>query len=169
MSNEKTQEIPVKIQGLNDLVAGVFKPTGQKQEITRRDLFKAAIPRHIFPTRGSLVVDKTKCTVCTLCAQECVSGALVVEGEGALNLVFREEKCDSCGQCVKICPENCLKLDKGTGNDEPLVLLDDEFARCTRCGKIIGPKVMINKIGQKLGKTDQTTLWLCPECKVTKR
>jgi formate hydrogenlyase subunit 6/NADH:ubiquinone oxidoreductase subunit I len=138
-------------------------------EITRRELFRMVTPRGVFPSQGRLTLDRTKCSACVLCAQECSTGALAVEGTESVRLVFREELCDSCGLCVEVCPEQCLTLEHGRGNTGEVVLFEDEFARCTRCGVVIGSRAMIGQVSSKLGKVDAQMareLWLCPACKV---
>jgi ferredoxin len=150
----------------------ISKVDGQsmsERQITRRELFRMVVPRGVFPTKGDLVLDPIKCTACALCAQECPTGALTVDGTESVSFVFCEDLCDSCGLCIKICPEQCLKLERGTGKSGTVVLLEDEFARCTNCGAVIGSRAMIRQISSKLSKTDFTItseLQLCPECKV---
>ena len=165
MSDERTQGMSAQITNLEKAADDVSGQAGHKREFTRRELFKLVVPRNVLPSRGRLILDRTKCTMCTLCTQECLSGALIVDGVESVSLVFEEDKCDSCGLCIKVCPENCLKLERSGEKTGKVILIEDEFARCTRCGKIIGPKTMINKIGLKLSKVDPALLWLCPECK----
>jgi formate hydrogenlyase subunit 6/NADH:ubiquinone oxidoreductase subunit I len=138
------------------------------REYSRRELFKIAVPRGVLPAKGHLTLDRSKCSACVLCAGECPSGALTAEGEESLSLVFRQEKCDSCGLCVKVCPEDCLKLESGAGEATPVVLYEDEFARCRNCGVVIGSRALIERVRAKLGKSDAMIvhqLRLCPFCK----
>jgi pyruvate formate lyase activating enzyme len=48
----------------------------------------------------------------------------------AKDILYYEEKCNRCGKCVQVCPENCLSI-KETGD-----LLINR-AECTKCGKCV--------------------------------
>jgi ferredoxin len=137
-------------------------------EMSRRELFSMAVPKGILPQKGHLTIETLRCTGCTLCAAECMTGALYTEGEGRMRLLFRHELCDSCGACANICPESCIKLEKGPGNSSPLLVFEDEYARCVNCGAVIGSKAMIQRIKEKLEKHDKAILGkleLCSRCK----
>jgi ferredoxin len=138
------------------------------REYTRRELLEMAIPKGIIRQKGHLVLDKTKCSSCVLCAGECPTGALKAEGEESVSLVFSNEKCDSCALCVKICPEKCLELKPGEGGKSPEILMEDDFARCKNCGVVIGSRVMLARVSDKLRNSDPLLvhkLQLCPFCK----
>ncbi len=137
-------------------------------KINRRELLSMAIPRGVIPLRGHLVIEKSRCTGCTLCAQECSTGALRADGVDAVRLLFHQELCDLCGQCVEICPESCLTLKKGWSEKNEAILFADEIARCERCGVMIGAKSLIAKIKEQLQYRDKVIidkLSLCSECK----
>ncbi|MHB1128114.1 MAG: 4Fe-4S dicluster domain-containing protein [Bacillota bacterium] len=56
--------------------------------------------------RGTLRVDKDKCTACEICVQTCPAGCIFIDpvGEAAI-------ACDLCGgqpQCILTCHANCL-------------------------------------------------------------
>ena len=121
-------------------------------EISRRDLFSMVVPKGVLPQKTHLTIDGSKCTGCTLCAAECTTSALYAEGEDRIRLLFRHELCDSCRLCSDICPEACITLEAGPGSASPVVLFEDEFARCGNCGAVIGSKAMIQQMKKKLVK-----------------
>jgi len=138
------------------------------KEFSRRELLHMAVPKGIFPNKRRLLINKMECTGCALCAQECVTGALAVEGDESINLVFDYQKCDSCGTCIEICPEKCMKLESGKYESSPVTLFEDEFARCTKCGVVIGSKSMLKKLLAKFNvenKNISANLYRCPACK----
>jgi len=168
-----------------------IKHDNHDKEYSRRELLQMAVPKGIFPSEEKLILNKTECSGCAICAQECLTGALTVEGEksislvfryqqecltGALtvegeksiSLVFRYQKCDACGECVEICPEKCLKLESGKNESPQVILFEDEYAHCTKCGVVIGSKSMIKNIQSKFvnsGQTIMENLSRCPACK----
>lgn len=52
------------------------------------------------------VVDKDKCTNCGKCAERCMFGAQVKNGE----VEYHPEYCYGCGLCVTTCPTNAISL-----------------------------------------------------------
>jgi formate hydrogenlyase subunit 6/NADH:ubiquinone oxidoreductase subunit I len=139
-----------------------------KEEISRRELLQRLSPL------GRVSLDTAKCTGCGLCTLECLTGALKImlsEDTGAFRLLFQHGLCLACGMCAEICPEKCLhvervlELDK---IDDQSVLFEDDIARCSRCGAAIGPRVMIEKLKERMkaaGHSLTAQLGLCPECK----
>jgi hypothetical protein len=71
--------------------------------------------------------------------------------------------------CVESCPEKCLRLEQDDKPGETAELLfQDEFARCQKCGSIIGSKAMIRRVMSKLQAGDAALaarIQLCPSCK----
>ena len=137
-------------------------------EISRRELLKKLSPF------GRVELDASQCTGCGLCAQECTTEALTVfvdSTTGVFQLLFRHSNCLACGQCVEICPEECLHMVRILEPDEmkgKSVLFEDEIVRCSQCGGPVGPKVMIDKIKDRMDsykKSLVSRLELCPECK----
>jgi DNA-directed RNA polymerase subunit D len=52
-------------------------------------------------------IDRGRCTKCGLCSQKCPTGAIrMVNGE----LVVREDLCNLCRQCVKVCEPEAVSL-----------------------------------------------------------
>lgn len=137
-------------------------------EISRRELFQRLSPL------GKVQLDASRCTGCGLCALECPTGALVVssgEETDAFQLRFRHGYCLACSQCVAVCPEKCLfvervlELDK---MDQESVLFEGAIIRCSNCGSPIGPKAMIDKLRDRVlaaGQSPPSQFGLCPNCK----
>jgi len=140
-----------------------------ESEISRRELLKLAVPF------GMVEIDNKHCTGCGLCTIDCPTGALaVLPGEGdAYRLVFRHSTCIACGECVKICPEDCLSLqrtfDVDRVNQPAKVLFEDMVIRCSECGSPVASKAMINKLRDKVPAAAQrfhSRFELCPACKI---
>ncbi len=140
----------------------------KKEEISRRELLQK------FSPLGRVSLDTSKCTGCTLCTQECPTGALTVssgEEPGTFRLLFKHGVCVACGKCAEICPEKALQVERLLEPDKlkgQSVLFEDEVARCSRCGCAIGPRTMIEKLQARMAAsghsiTDQFEL--CPKCK----
>ena len=144
-------------------------PVKLEGEISRRELLRRLSPL------GKVELDSSKCTGCGLCALDCLSGALTVSSSveaEVYQLLFKHNLCVACGQCVEICPEQCLHLERTLELDElngpATVLFEDKIIRCSECGSPVGSRAMINSIKAKLSATGQFPLSqpeLCPECK----
>jgi ferredoxin len=148
------------------------RPQGAHEEISRRELFQLASPL------GKVTLDSSKCTGCGLCALECTTGALVFSPGDKVDvyqLLFKHGLCIVCDQCVEVCPEQCLHLERtlepGKLDDKPVVLFEDKVAKCRECGGVIGPMAMVNRLQLKLGAAGNVTsqLELCTACKVKAR
>jgi ferredoxin len=141
-------------------------------EMSRRELFKLALPL------GKVTLDSSKCTGCGLCTIECSTRALTVSssGEDTYQLLFKHNLCIACGQCVEVCPEQCLHLERTLEldrlNSPAVVLFEDKIARCSQCGSPLTSRAMIDKLRAKLvnrGDLLTSQLDLCPRCKAGAR
>lgn len=143
------------------------KDTGK--EISRRELLKMAMPF------GTVEMAGTGCTGCGLCALDCPTEALFIssnEETETFQLLFKNYACISCRKCIDVCPEQCLRLERGLETDSigspAAVLFEDELCRCSECGSPIGPRPMINSVRAKLLAAGQPApqLELCSECRM---
>jgi len=140
-----------------------------ESEISRRELLRRLSPL------GKVELDSSRCTGCGLCAVECPTEALVIssnEETCAFQLLFKHGNCVACNQCVEICPENCLCVERILELDKvgsQSVLFEDTIVRCSGCGSPIGPKTMMAKLQARVVAARQSfppQFELCPACKV---
>jgi len=144
-------------------------------EISRRELFKLALPRYEVEPFGKLELNGSQCTGCGLCALDCPSEALTVSTskESSYQLLFRQDLCDACGKCIEICPEKCLRLKRipvvENMDAPPVVLFEDKTVRCRECGDVIGSMAMIDRLRARLSDREDflaAQFGLCPSCKI---
>jgi ferredoxin len=145
---------------------GELNNVNRNGEISRREFLGLASPL------GKVGLDESKCTGCGLCALDCPTGALHFsgDGDGRYRLLFKHNLCDACARCVEVCPEQCLHLERALELDKlsAIVLFEDKMVTCARCGKLVGPQKMLDRIKEKLsasGKLSPERFELCPECK----
>jgi ferredoxin len=125
---------------------------------------------------GDIKVNADKCTMCLACVGACPEGALADNPEKP-QLRFIESKCVQCGLCEKTCPESAIslvpQLDLSPEAKKPRVLNEAEILGCTRCGKPLGTKQIVESmIGKLTGHsmfTDPKALGrlrMCADCRV---
>jgi ferredoxin len=97
-----------------------------------------------------------RCTACGACARVCPTRALRFENleDKSYRLWFTPSACIACGACLHVCVEEALQIDDTPPVDSiflenPLVLDEGEFTRCSRCRALIP---------RRLGRN------LCPLC-----
>jgi ferredoxin len=106
----------------------------------------------------------------------CPEGALADNPEKP-QLRFIESKCVQCGLCEKTCPEAAIslapQLNLSPEAKKPRVLNEAEILGCTRCGKPLGTKQIVESmIGKLTGHsmfTDPKALGrlrMCADCRV---
>jgi ferredoxin len=125
---------------------------------------------------GAIKVNADKCTMCLACVGACPEGALADNPEKP-QLRFIESKCVQCGLCEKTCPESAIslapQLDLTAEAKKPRVLNEAEILGCTRCGKPLGTKQIVESmIGKLTGHSmfaDPKALGrlrMCADCRV---
>ena len=125
---------------------------------------------------GEIVVNADKCTMCLACVGSCPEGALADNPE-APQLRFIESKCVQCGLCEKTCPEQAItlvpRLNLTADAKKPRVLNVAEILGCSRCGKPLGAKKMIENMFNKLSAhsmfpddASRARIKMCADCRV---
>ena len=125
---------------------------------------------------GEIVVNADKCTMCLACVGSCPEGALADNPE-APQLRFIESKCVQCGLCEKTCPEQAItlvpRLNLTSEAKKPRVLNVAEILGCSRCGKPLGARKMIENMFDKLSAhsmfpddASRARIKMCADCRV---
>ena len=125
---------------------------------------------------GEIVVNADRCTMCLACVGSCPEGALADNPE-APQLRFIESKCVQCGLCEKTCPEQAItlvpRLNLTAQAKQPRVLNVAEILGCSRCGKPLGAKKMIENMFDKLAShsmfpddASRARIKMCADCRV---
>jgi ferredoxin len=125
---------------------------------------------------GEIKVNADKCTMCLACVGACPEGALADNPEKP-ELRFIEPKCVQCGLCEKTCPESAItltpQLNLAAEAKKPRVLNVAEIVGCTKCGKPLGTKKIIESMLGKLAGHSMFTdpkalgrLKMCADCRV---
>jgi len=118
-----------------------------------------------------LAVDTERCSLCEVCIRHCETSALWIEPAGdTVTLLFNHELCDGCGDCVKRCPEQCMRLvaaetpRRGSGRD---VLAAGHMLRCAVCGNLFTASARIQAATRR--REDDVALLRdqCPLCRRT--
>jgi ferredoxin len=113
-----------------------------------------SLPLPVGSPFGAVTIDSSACTLCTACAVNCPSGALLAGGD-VPRLEFLESRCHQCGLCKETCPENAIQLQPRILCDThilatPVVLCESEPFRCVECGVPFASQAMINRMQSKL-------------------
>ncbi len=105
---------------------------------------------------GMVRVQAGRCTLCGACPERCPTDALALhEDEDFSRLLFDHSRCVACEACVRVCPEEAVKMERRlefTRLGSTAVLVEDQMARCQRCGASIAPLSMLRKVQSALGR-----------------
>jgi len=100
---------------------------------------------------GGLDVSEA-CTLCLACTRACPTHAL--DGDPRTQvLTFQESACVQCGLCAAVCPERAITLVPRLGGQDAFlrkVLVQDEVALCTECGRPHGGRRAIEAVIARL-------------------
>ncbi|HEX6828647.1 MAG TPA: 4Fe-4S binding protein [Burkholderiales bacterium] len=141
----------------------------------------APAPQHEIPLGsgapfGAICIDKHKCTMCLACVGSCPEKALQ-DNKELPQLRFIEKNCVQCGICARTCPEEAITLEPRLlftrEWKEPRVLNEAEVFACSRCGKPLGTKQMVNAMMERLKGHSMFSepaalnrLTMCADCRV---
>jgi ferredoxin len=141
----------------------------------------APAPQHEIPLGsgapyGAICIDKHKCTMCLACVGSCPEKALQ-DNKEVPQIRFIEKNCVQCGICARTCPEEAIALVSRLlftkEWKEPVVLNEAEVFACSRCGKPLGTRQMVNAMLERLKGhsmfSDQAALnrlTMCADCRV---
>lgn len=118
--------------------------------------------------------DTSLCTQCMACLNDCRIQSLQADSQ-ALTLNHIPGMCVGCGLCIRVCPENALKI-------SPRFILGDAFfavtelakadpMACKSCGKIFGTRKSYERVMEILSKkekVDTSHFEYCDTCRVVK-
>jgi ferredoxin len=110
------------------------------------------------------------------CVGACPEGAILDSPE-APQLRLIETKCVQCGICARTCPEHAItlvpQLDLTPAAKVPRLLNEAEIAACSRCGKPMGTRRLVDTMLARLaghsmfaGPGALDRLRMCADCRV---
>ncbi len=110
----------------------------------------AAALAHPASPLGVVELATDACTLCQACVASCPTGALTVEADSrAIGLYWDPARCTGCSRCEAICPEQ-LRVARVTDLSAvargKVLLKDDAWVPCQRCGRPFAPSSMIRHL-----------------------
>lgn len=144
------------------------------RRISRRDLLTSLGKKMINSFNQKFYkinVDDEGCILCGACVYICPREVFkIVSGDGGYSLLVNDGRCDGCGKCIENCPEKVLSLKEVESTSNVYrEAASSPMERCRRCGKVIGPAKMIERVANRLrsqGMEKYSELvYLCNECK----
>lgn len=121
---------------------------------------------------GRATLDRSRCSLCGLCAACCPTGALsYVTTEGEARLLFAARDCVGCRLCASVCPEEALRTDRETDlaslRGERQTLKTANMLRCRRCGQPYASEAMVRRVFFRLGNGSSVAVGsYCPGCRM---
>ncbi len=166
-------------------VGATFAATAEKRTTAALALehlaAHAPVPQTVIPLPkgapfGAIAVDTGTCTMCLACVGACPEAAILDSIE-VPQVRFIESKCVQCGICAATCPEHSIslipQLDLTPAAKAPRLLNEAEVVACTRCGKPLGTRKMVDLMQSKLaghsmfsGPGALARLSMCADCRV---
>jgi len=118
----------------------------------------------------AIIISQEKCTGCEVCSSACAPLALLRSvGDRRLSIAIDYSKCNLCGDCERLCPEDALRITESpVTTPGSISLFECEMAKCDNCGRYFAPKPLIDKFKRILKDRDPrivASLGLCPVCK----
>lgn len=138
-----------------------------------KDYAKVASLANIFM---DLEVNEDACTLCMACASVCKSDAFFGDASKK-GLRFTPINCTHCNECLRICPEKCIRIKEeglvlGPSFFTPRTLASDEEFCCVMCGAPFATKKSIERVATQMGpvfagdERRSKALYCCATCKV---
>lgn len=91
-----------------------------------------AVPPQALPQ-----ISLTACSAHGVCAKVCPTGALQRrDADGAVELHFHAARCVSCAQCVRVCPDQAIRVQPSGGTAVVEVLARWEAVSCSSCNEV---------------------------------
>lgn len=122
---------------------------------------------------GIIDIDRDACTLCTMCAETCPTGALEHGyADGMMTLSFDAGLCTACAQCVPMCPERergaitlRYRTDAAAIAAGRVVAHETRTVSCESCGRPIAPAATLDRIAGLLGDEHaDTARYLATRC-----
>ena len=129
---------------------------------------------------GEILVDTTRCTLCSSCAKLCPTGAIDYserEQPGTAHLTFLEANCVQCGICVSGCPEQAItlwpRLASKDVRRQRRVVASSPMAECGDCGAQFVAQTLLDSTVRRLRENGATEAVLeqavrCPQCRAVR-
>ncbi len=118
--------------------------------------------------------DTSRCTQCMACLNDCRIQSLQADSQ-ALTLNHVPGMCVGCGLCIRVCPENALRISPQFTLGEPFFSVTElakaEPMACKSCGKVFGTRKSFERVMEILSKretVDTSHFEYCDTCRVVK-
>lgn len=117
-----------------------------------------------------------RCTLCTLCTDNCQQGALAVEPSSTtLSLRFKPARCNGCRACQRLCPEDAITIHRARPQLVPTSVDASILAAAPRvsCPSCLRPHIAapwLDRLAEQLGGDEavRRSLALCLSCKAAR-